>query len=46
VAPRVSGTEVRLDLYEAGLTTVRTHQQFADELLRDLPGLALEKLAP
>jgi hypothetical protein len=45
VAPRVVETEVCLDLYQAGLATVRTHQQFADELLRDLPGLTLEKLA-
>jgi hypothetical protein len=45
VAPRVIETEVCLNLYEAGHTTVRTHQQFADELLRDLPGLTLEKLA-
>jgi hypothetical protein len=45
VAPRVIETEVCLDLHEAGLTTVRTHQKFADEVGRDVAGLTLEKLA-
>jgi hypothetical protein len=46
VAARVIEPEVCLNLYEAGLTAVGTHQQLADELLRDLPSLTLEKLAP
>jgi hypothetical protein len=45
MAPRVIDPEVRLDLYEPRRTPVRTHQELADQLLRDLAGVPLEKLA-
>jgi hypothetical protein len=45
VAPRVIEPEVCLNLYETRLTTVRTHQQLPDEVLRDLSRLTLVKFA-